>query len=176
VTVIDDISRLKEHLDPTAGYAPSGEARPLLPYATLTAIFNVGVGAVLLRAGRVPRMTTGDLVLIGVATQRISRTITRDKVTSFVRAPFTRFQRKAGHGELDEAPRGSGARYAIGELLVCPYCLSTWVAGGFVAGMAFSPRRTRAVAGLFSAVAVADVLQLGYRAAEARVEREEPVG
>jgi hypothetical protein len=169
VTVTDATARLKEHLDPTEGYAPPGEERPLLPYATLTTAFNVGLAAVLLRSHRVPKLTTRDIVLIGVASQRLSRTVTRDKVTSFVRAPFTRFHRKAGHGELDESPRGEGARYAIGELLVCPYCLSTWVAGAFLAGMAVSPRRTRAVAGLFTAIAVADLLQLGYRAAEERV-------
>jgi hypothetical protein len=167
VTVADATARLKEHLDPTIGYAD--EDRPLLPYATLTTLFNVGVGAALWRANRVPRLTTTDVVLIGVATQRLSRTITRDKVTSFVRAPFTRFQRRAGHGEVDEAPRGEGARYAVGELLVCPYCIGTWVAGAFLAGMAVSPRRTRAIAGLFTAVAIADTLQLAYRAAEERV-------
>ena len=52
---------------------------------------------------------------------------------------------------------------------MCPYCLATWVAGGFVAGMAVSPRRTRAVAGLFATVAIADGLHLAYRAAEDRV-------
>jgi hypothetical protein len=52
---------------------------------------------------------------------------------------------------------------------VCPYCLATWVAGGFLAGMAISPRRTRAVASLFTVVAIADGLHLAYRAAEDRV-------
>ncbi len=35
--------------------------------------------------------------------------------------------------------------------------------------MAVSPRRTRAVAGLFATVAIADGLHLAYRAAEDRV-------
>ena len=80
-----------------------------------------------------------------------------------------RYQGSAGHGEVDEEPRGHGVQRAVGELLVCPYCLATWVAGGFVAGMAVSPRRTRAVAGLFATVAIADSLHLAYRAAEDRV-------
>jgi len=45
-----------------------------------------------------------------MATHKISRLITKDKVTAFVRAPFTRFQEAAGHGELEEEARGEGLR------------------------------------------------------------------
>ena len=63
-----------------------------------------------------------DIALGALATQKLSRLISKDKVTSFVRAPFTRFEEKAGHGEVFEEPRGTGLRYATGELLVCRYC------------------------------------------------------
>jgi hypothetical protein len=158
---------LEHRIDPTEGYA--NEERPLLPYATLAAAFNTGLAALLWRSKRVPSLTAGDIVLIGVATHKLSRLVTKDRITSFLRAPFVRYQGPAGHGEVDEAPRGHGVQRAVGELLVCPHCLATWVAGGFVAGLAVSPRRTRAVAGLFTAVAIADSLHLAYRAAEDRV-------
>jgi hypothetical protein len=89
-------------------------------------------------------------------------------VTSFIRAPFTRYQEPAGQGELEEAARGTGPRLAIGELLVCPCCLSQWVAAGFAVGLAAAPRTTRFVVGVYAAETVSDFLQLAYKAAEDR--------
>lgn len=39
------------------------------------------------------RLSAQDVVLAGVATHKLSRLIAKDNVTSFLRAPFTRFQR-----------------------------------------------------------------------------------
>jgi hypothetical protein len=156
--------RIAEGLDVSDAYA-GDDAPPLAPYATLAAVFNTGLAALLWRTDRVPKLSAGDVVMMTVATHKLSRTITKDKVTAFVRAPFTKLEGPAGHGELDEKPRGEGARRAVGELLTCPYCIAMWVGGGFLAGMALSPRRTRAVAALFTTVAGADALHLAYRAA-----------
>jgi hypothetical protein len=152
------------------GYSPPGQERPLLPYSVLTAVFGAGVAAATVanrRAGRrLPeRIGAGDVVMIGIATHKLSRLIARDKVTSFVRAPFTRFQEPAGHGEVEETPRGRGMQRAVGELLVCPYCLAQWIAAGLVAGYVASPRHTRAVAAVYTAETISDFLQAGYRAA-----------
>jgi hypothetical protein len=158
-------------LDPSAGYAP-GEGRPLAAYSVLTAGF-FGLLSAALIAGRamgreVDRPGLADVALGGLAVQKLSRLITEDKVTSFIRAPFTRFQEPSGQGELEEAPRGEGMRYAVGELLVCPYCLAQWVAAGFAVGLVAAPRTTRFVAGIYAAETLADFLQLAYQAAEDR--------
>jgi hypothetical protein len=158
--------------DAVAGYAPH-EHRPLAAYAGLTAAFGVTLAGALagLRAGgrELPEsLSAGDLALAGIATHKVSRLLAKDKVTSFIRAPFTRYKEPAGHGELEEAPRGTGARYAIGELLVCPYCLAQWIAAGFAVGMVAAPRTTRLVAGIYAAETVSDFLQLAYKAAEDR--------
>lgn len=155
-----------------AGYAPH-EHRPLPAYAGLTAAFGASLGGALaaLRAsGReLPeRPGAGDLLLAGVATHKVCRLLAKDKVTSFLRAPFTRYQEPAGHGEVEEAPRGTGLRYAVGELLVCPYCLAQWVAAGFAVGLVAAPRETRFVAGMYTAETLADILQLAYKALEDR--------
>ena len=143
--------------------------RPLGAYTALIAAFNGLAAAGLLaahRAGRLPeRFAAGDLALAGVATYRLSRLIARDRVTSGLRAPFTRFQDDAGHGEVDEAARGRGLRRAIGELLVCPNCVSLWVAAGFTGGLLGAPRTTRAVAAGFTIEGIADALQLAASAA-----------
>ena len=146
---------------------------PLRDYAALVALFNVAtVGGLALaeRSGRrIPeRVGVGDLVLMGVATHKLSRLITKDRVTSFARAPFTRYEEPAGHGEIEEHARGTGMRRAVGQLLTCPYCISQWVAGGFTVGLVAAPRPTRLAAALFAAVAISDVLQLAWKAAETR--------
>jgi hypothetical protein len=156
-----------------AGYAPAHEHRPLAAYAALTGGFAAAIGGALVAmraAGReLPeRPAAADLLLAGVATHKVSRLLARDKVTSFLRAPFTRYQEAGGHGEVEEQPRGSGMRLAMGELLVCPYCLGQWVAAGFACGLVAAPRLTRFVAGIYVAETVSDVLQLAYRALEER--------
>ncbi|HEX4306974.1 MAG TPA: DUF1360 domain-containing protein [Solirubrobacterales bacterium] len=87
-------------------------------------------------------------------------------VTSPVRAPFTELEGSGGPGELEERARGKGVRLAIGELLVCPYCIALWVVAGFSVGLLLAPRLTRFVASVFSALTLSDFLQIAYKAAE----------
>jgi hypothetical protein len=153
--------------DPSAGYAP-GEGRPLAAYGALTAGF-FGLLSAALIAGRamgrdLDRPGLADVALGGLAVQKLSRLITEDKVTSFIRAPFTRFQEPSGQGELEEAARGEGLRYAVGELLVCPYCLGQWVAGGLAAGWILAPGTTRLLSAMWAAQGLADGVQLAYAA------------
>jgi hypothetical protein len=155
------------------GYAPPGEYRPLGGYAILTGVFGAGLGGALLAARRTgrdlpERYAASDIVLTGLATHKLSRLLTKDKVTAFARAPFTEFQESSGHGEVEEKARGRGLRLALGELLVCPYCIAQWVAGAFMVGHVFAPRVTRLLTAMWSAHAAADAVQLAYSAAEKR--------
>jgi Protein of unknown function (DUF1360) len=155
----------------TDGHAD--DERPLGAYAALTAAFAVtGAGAVSAARARdvrvQERIGAWEIVTAGVATQRVSRHLTRSKSTSFVRAPFTRHRRGTGGGEVDEVARDSGLRRAVGELLTCPYCLGTWISAAFVAGLVVAPRATRLVAALFTVESLADFLQLVYGAGRRR--------
>lgn len=155
---------------PLADHSP-GQERPLGGYATLLGGFGAlatSFGVWLHRSGRrLPdSVAPGDLLLTIVATHKCARLIARDRVTSAVRAPFTRFQDDAGPGEVNEAARGRGLRRAVGELLVCPYCLDMWTASGFVGGLIVAPRATRWIATVFTALTGADVLQMAYAKAE----------
>jgi Protein of unknown function (DUF1360) len=155
---------------PFAGHSPDRH-RPLGSYGALMATFlavSGGFGAWLRRSGtELPeRLSARDLALITVATHKASRLLAKDRVMSPVRAPFTRFEDDAGPGEVSEAARGQGLRRAVGELLVCPYCLSVWVAAGFAAGLIVAPRPTRWVASVFATVFGSDVLQIAYKKAE----------
>lgn len=154
-----------------AGYADPAERPPLLSYALATLVFNSLFAAALAaakRSGReLPeRVDGGDVLLVGVASHKLSRLISKDKVTSPLRAPFTELEGSGGPGELEESSRGSGARKAVGELLVCPYCLGLWVVAAFSVGLLFAPRLTRFIAAIFSALTISDFFQIAYKAAE----------
>jgi Protein of unknown function (DUF1360) len=155
-------------LHPARGYAD--QPMPLSGRAALTVGFGAAVAGgafAARRAGlRLPeRVATGDVLAAAVATYKLSRIISKDKVTTFARAPFTEFQEPAGRGEVDEAPRGGPLRRAVGELVTCPYCLGVWLASGFVGGLVAAPRPTRVAIAAMDVVAIADVLQMLDRAA-----------
>jgi hypothetical protein len=151
-------------------YAP-GQERPLGSYVIVTGAYSAAFAGSLLalhaRGHKLPeQIAASDMLLIGIATHKLSRLIAKDKVTSFMRAPFTRFQESSGQGEVEEEPRGHGLRLAVGELLVCPYCLAQWVATAFTLGLVGAPRLTRLLGGIFVAHTISDFLQIAYRAAE----------
>ncbi|PYK76155.1 MAG: hypothetical protein DME42_00695 [Verrucomicrobia bacterium] len=145
----------------TGGEMPRGD------YAALVALFNGLLATSLLahKCSREPlpeRVEPKDLALFALATQKLSRVITKDKVTSAFRAPFTEVEGKGGPGEVEERAKGHGLRRAIGELLTCPFCLGTWIASGFIYGYIFSPRVTRTLASIFAVSGLADFLQQLY--------------
>jgi len=151
-----------------------GEDRPLGSHLALVAIYNGAIGAFLLaraRSGKSfpARIEIGDLLLAGIATHKLSRVIAKDRVTAPLRAPFTEFQEEGGPGEVEEKPRGRGLRKAIGELLVCPFCLGQWVATGVLTGLVVVPRATRFVCSIFAAVTISDFLQIFYKGSEEKL-------
>jgi hypothetical protein len=147
----------------------SAEPKPLTSYAALVGTYNLALGAGLLVSRNLPeRSSISDVVLLGVATHKFSRLLTKDRVTSVLRAPFVRYQHDAGPGEVEEEPRGEGARRAIGELVVCPYCIGVWVATALGFGLAWQPRRTRFLLNVGTALTISDFLHHGLKAAEER--------
>ncbi|HEU0192977.1 MAG TPA: DUF1360 domain-containing protein [Gaiellales bacterium] len=147
-----------------AGYR--NDAAPLGAYAGLMAAFatvSTGVGVLALSRGRANRpLPWSDLALVAVGVHRLSRLISKDRVTSALRAPFVEYEGPGLPSELEEKPRGGGARLAVGQLLNCPYCLGEWLALAGVAGLIFAPRPTRLAATVLSVATVADVLQELY--------------
>ena len=140
------------------------EQAPLRDYAGLIVLFTVVVGGFLASKKRsLPeKIALSDLLLLGLATQKMSRVITKSRVTGAVRAPFTRYEGSAGAGEVEERPRGTGLRRAIGELVSCPFCMGTWIAFAGIAGLVCHPRLTRALASIFAVGSIADFVQQGY--------------
>ncbi|MEU6354748.1 DUF1360 domain-containing protein [Streptomyces sp. NPDC047072] len=140
---------------------------PLEGYAILAAVFAGGATlfavAARRRGVRLPdRVPPWDVALLGTATFKAARLLARDRITSFVRAPFTRREEEGTANEVEDAPRGEGVRRAVGELVSCPFCVAAWVAGGLTACYAASPRTARLVSAGLTAVTVADWLQYAW--------------
>ena len=157
-------------------YAPH-EHRPLDGYVATMGAFGLLAGslaaAAKLTAKPVPdRPATADIVLISIATHKLSRLIAKDAITSPLRAPFTRFAEPGGSGEINEEVRdqGSSLRHSLGELVSCPFCLAVWVATGLTSGLVFAPRLTRLAATVFTATAASDFLQMAYSLAKEAAE------
>ncbi len=154
-------------------YSPE-EGQQLGAHAALTFAFNGSVLAFAVahhRSGRrLPeRIAAGDLALMSAATYKLSRLIAKDRITSFFRAPFTRYKGPSERpSEVSEEPRGEGMRRAIGELVVCPYCLGQWVGTALLLTYLREPRLARTVAAAFTIVAGADLLQEAWVAVDKR--------
>ena len=149
--------------------------RPLAAYSALTVVFAsiTGAGYAALHAGgRAPgRPSVLESIRLGIATHKLSRLVAKDKVTSPYRAPFTRFEDadSAPPAEVSETVRGSGLRRALGELLVCPYCLAPWIATMLLAARAIAPKPAGALLGLLEIVTVSDWMQILYAGSEKRL-------
>jgi Protein of unknown function (DUF1360) len=152
----------------------AGRDRPLFAYSMVIGAYTGLVGLVSgigrARGVRLPeRFSVQDTVLVCLATHKASRLISKESVTSPLRAPFTRYEEPTGEAEVNESARGDGARHAIGELVTCPFCLGVWVASALTAGLVFAPKVTRLVSTALTAIAVSDSLQILYDGAKNHV-------
>ena len=152
-----------------SGYGGQAE-QPLGPYLALAGIFNLSFAAFLLAARQMKRplpdrLAARDVALLGVATFKMSRLLSRDQVTAFLRAPFVTYKGPAAASEVEEEPRGTGWQRALGNLLTCPYCVAQWVSAGFAYGFVLAPRTTRFAAGVCSAYALSDFVGFAYEQA-----------
>jgi hypothetical protein len=100
-----------------------------------------------------------DLVALGLATFKAARTVSRDKVTSFVRDPFVE---ETAYDGQDETPAGTGMQRAVGELVTCTRCVGTWVAAGLATSLTVTPRFGRLLVWSLDAAALNDFLQAGF--------------
>jgi hypothetical protein len=150
-------------------------------YRTVAAVYVAGVaGAGMLVARTRPGTVTppaetrsqawSDVALVGAATYKLSRLLTKQKVTSPLRAPFTEYAGPGGPGEVNVRPVGDGWRRSVGELVSCPFCLGVWIATAGSFGLHLAPRATRFLLATFAAVGVSDLLHFVHVDLEHRAE------
>lgn len=130
----------------------------------LSILFLGGLGVlawVVERGGKglqLTNLTVFDIVLIGFATFRLGRMVSYDRIMDPVRAPFTKVVADSSGEGKTIAPRGTGFRQSIGQLISCPICVGTWVAAFLVLMMLIAPDGTRIFLYILGAVALAELL------------------
>lgn len=134
-----------------AQHYSSGEDRPLGAYLAGVAIYSgltTGLGLVARSQRRpLPRPAPFEVFLLAAATHKLTRLVSKESITSAIRAPFTEYKGVAGPAELTEEVRGEGVRHAVGELVTCPFCLAQWVDLGQATPRARPPGGGRARSG-----------------------------
>ncbi len=147
---------------------------PYGAYAAIMGTFAGGLAAAGLVAkalGRDPREgSTLDLVVLGAATYKASRTVARDEVTSFVRDPFV--QEEAHEGGEDPVETGD-LRQAIGELVTCSRCIGAWIAAGLAGTQILAPRFGRLLTWSLATAGVNDFMQASFAALTAKANELE---
>ena len=150
------------------------ERPPYGSYAAIAGAFTgslVGVGALARALGRRPEdLTALDLVALSAATFKAARTLSREKVASFVRQPFVEGEAYTGE---DEEPAGTGMQRALGELVTCTRCIGTWSAAALVSSQLLAPRFGRLVTWTLGAGAANDFLQAAFKALCAKTNQLE---
>lgn len=143
---------------------------PYRAYAVIVGTFVASLGAVsgIAAARHRPSHAIGatDLALLGLATFKASRTVARDKVTSFVREPFV--EGEAYDGEDERPTRESELKQALGELVTCTRCVGTWLGAGLASMQILTPRTGRLLTTVLAAGALNDFLLAGFAALTAK--------
>lgn len=83
-----------------------------------------------------------NLVILILASFRLTHLIVYDKITAFLRKPFIETTYELNHqGEIEEVIKikGSGLRYWIGSLLSCYWCTGIWATIAIILLYAFVP-------------------------------------
>lgn len=152
----------------TVGPPRDRPERPLGAYALLSAVFSLVFLLPLAIAARrraLPERPRGsDIALLGIGTFKLSRLLCSGAVTSFIRAPFVRYEGMEGVTTPKETPRGRGLRRAVGQLLLCPKCTGLWVASALTAGLTTAPRATRMACGALAVATASEALQTAQKA------------
>jgi hypothetical protein len=145
------------------------ERPPYEAYAAIVAAFLGGLGTVA-ATGRSPQVRGLDLAVLCAATFKASRTVSREKIASFLRQPFVEGDAHLGE---EERPAGTGLQRAIGELVTCTRCIGTWSAAGLASTQVLAPRFGRLLTWSLAASAANDFLQAGFAAICAKVNELE---
>jgi hypothetical protein len=136
--------------------ASTPDQPPYGSYAAFLGLFLGGIAAVATASRRRPAATALDFVALSAATFKASRTLSRERVASFVREPFV-------EGE-EELPAGEGMQRALGELVTCPRCVGAWTAAALASSQMVAPRFGRLLTWSLGAAGANDFLQAGFKA------------
>lgn len=104
-----------------------------------------------------------DLLLLSLATYRLTQVLTEEKVAACLRSPFCevkRVRQQDGTVKEEEVPRGTGLRHVAGELILCPWCTGIWIATLSTFAFVLAPGAARIVLTVFAVAAAGLIFQI----------------
>jgi hypothetical protein len=133
----------------------------LVCYVAVWALFALAMGA--LRRPWPPAVPGMDLLLLCLATFRLTELVTEEKVARCLRAPFCErvaILKPDGTEAEEEVPAGRGLRRVAGELILCPWCTGVWIATLLTFAWLVSPPLARAIFLAFAVAAGGMIFQI----------------
>lgn len=97
------------------------------------------------------------LIVLGLASFRLTRLVVFDKITEFIRSPF--LDEVEEDGEIYTVPKASGIRKWIGGLLSCYWCTGVWASAGLLGLYVFLPKMGIAVILILAVAAIGGILE-----------------
>ena len=104
-----------------------------------------------------------SLILLGLATFRLTRLLVYDQITDFIRRPFHEIEEEIQEdGTVEEYIhiKGKGIQRFIGELLSCHWCTGIWSAAFLYIGYSYLPTIFNPILIILSIAALAAILQV----------------
>lgn len=129
-------------------------------YLALTSLFLGLLAAVGLkhrRAEDVVDLPAKDMIMLGLATYRLARLASFDKVLEPLRMQVAQVEPDHFGADMTVVPKGEGVQRALGELICCPICTGTWIAAALTYGLHFLPGPTRLLITMMSAIGMGEL-------------------
>lgn len=107
-------------------------------------------------------MSVWTILIISLASFRLTRLIVFDKITEFIRSPFFDEMSEtdeAGEESIYLVPKSKGIRKWIGELLSCYWCTGVWASTFLVLLHYFYPEVGEPLIVIMAVAGIASILE-----------------
>jgi hypothetical protein len=108
------------------------------------------------------KITLLNLLLLSLASFRLTRLLIFDKITEFIRAPFfdeISEENAVGEIEVYYLPKKTGIKKFLGELLSCYWCTGIWASAGIVSMFLLSANFSAAIILILAIAGLASILE-----------------
>lgn len=108
------------------------------------------------------KITLLNLLVLSLASFRLTRLLVFDKITEFIRDPFfNEIQEVNEEGEIEVyyLPKEKGVKRFFGELLSCYWCTGIWASAAIVGMSLLSPEYSFPIILILAVAGLASILE-----------------
>lgn len=107
-------------------------------------------------------ITLLNLLILSLASFRLTRLLVFDKITEFLREPFfneIKEENEFGEFEVYYMPKEEGVKKFLGELLSCYWCTGIWASAGIVGISLLYPIVSYPIIVILAVAGIASILE-----------------